>query len=128
MPQALTCHLLHEAAKGPASFWAPYIAALPRREEYDLLASWSATEIEQLQAGILCRLRRRTAQVDMPALLRRPRCCHLERTGHQVLRAERQVAEAQQAASDAVRFAQTSWEQSAPVLRRLGMLDHQPFG
>ncbi len=51
-PQALTCHLLHESAKGSASFWAPYIAVLPRREEYDLLASWSDTEIEQLQAGI----------------------------------------------------------------------------
>ena len=44
----LTCHVLHEASKGAASLWAPYIAMLPRA--YDLLESWSDQEAAELQA------------------------------------------------------------------------------
>lgn len=45
------CHVLHEAAKGAASLWAPYVAMLPRA--YDLLESWSDLEAAQLQARCL---------------------------------------------------------------------------
>ena len=56
VPQALACHLLHEASKAEKSFWAPYIAVIPRPKEYHLLSCWSAAEIEQLQACSTCAL------------------------------------------------------------------------
>ena len=46
--ERLSCHLLHEASKGAHSRWRAYVRQLPRR--YNLLASWTAAEIEALQA------------------------------------------------------------------------------
>ena len=46
--ERLSCHLLHEASKGARSRWRAYVRQLPRR--YNLLASWTAAEIEGLQA------------------------------------------------------------------------------
>jgi histone-lysine N-methyltransferase SETD3 len=46
--ERLSCHLLHEASKGAHSRWRAYVRQLPRR--YNLLASWTAGEIEALQA------------------------------------------------------------------------------
>jgi len=46
--ERLSCHLLHESSKGARSRWSAYVKQLPRR--YNLLASWTDTEIEALQA------------------------------------------------------------------------------
>ena len=46
--ERLSCHLLHEASKGARSRWRAYVRQLPRR--YNLLASWTAAEIEGVQA------------------------------------------------------------------------------
>jgi histone-lysine N-methyltransferase SETD3 len=46
--QVLTLHLLHEASKGAASFWAQYVRQLP--PFYTTLASFSPAAVEALQA------------------------------------------------------------------------------
>ena len=46
--ERLSCHLLHESSKGARSRWSAYVKQLPRR--YNLLACWTDTEIEALQA------------------------------------------------------------------------------
>jgi hypothetical protein len=46
--QVLAAHLLHEAAKGPASFWHPYIRSLP--PSYSTAACLSEAEVAALQA------------------------------------------------------------------------------
>lgn len=45
--QVLTLHLLHEASKGPASFWCPYIQQLPRR--YTTFLAWHTAAVLELQ-------------------------------------------------------------------------------
>ncbi|KAL4458878.1 hypothetical protein ABPG75_013743 [Micractinium tetrahymenae] len=46
--QILAAHLLHEASKGPASFWHPYLRSLPPR--YTTLMCFSKEEAAALQA------------------------------------------------------------------------------
>lgn len=46
--QILAAHLLHEASKGPASFWRPYLRSLPPR--YTTLMGFSDREGAALQA------------------------------------------------------------------------------
>lgn len=45
--QVLILHLLHEVSKGTASFWHPYLLALPR--EHHTLALFSPSQVLQLQ-------------------------------------------------------------------------------
>eukprot|EP00878_Enallax_costatus_P025917 GHUV01027774.1.p3 GENE.GHUV01027774.1~~GHUV01027774.1.p3 ORF type:complete len:103 (-),score=26.20 GHUV01027774.1:459-767(-) len=45
--QLLSIHLLHEASKGPASFWHPYLRQLPR--QFTTLMSWPVAAVEALQ-------------------------------------------------------------------------------
>ncbi|KAL4859129.1 Protein SET DOMAIN GROUP 40 [Chlorella vulgaris] len=48
--QVLAAHLLHEAAKAPASFWHPYIRSLP--PSYTTAACLSEAEVAALQAPL----------------------------------------------------------------------------
>lgn len=43
----LTAYLLHERAKGEASFWYPFLRVLP--SEVEVLYDWSSEDIEELQ-------------------------------------------------------------------------------
>lgn len=45
--QILAVHLIHEASKGPASFWHPYIQQLPRH--YTTWTNWGPEAVEALQ-------------------------------------------------------------------------------
>jgi len=45
----LAAHLLAEMAKGPASFWAPYLSFLPRT--YTTLGCFAEADAAALQAG-----------------------------------------------------------------------------
>lgn len=47
VPQVLCIHLLHEAAKGPSSFWHLYIQQLPPR--YHTLCTWPPSAFLELQ-------------------------------------------------------------------------------
>lgn len=46
-PQILSIHLLHEAAKGSASLWHPYLLQLPR--QFTTFMTWPPAAVQALQ-------------------------------------------------------------------------------
>ncbi|KAG7400861.1 hypothetical protein PHYBOEH_004072 [Phytophthora boehmeriae] len=63
--EILALHLMHERSKGAESFFAPFIASLPK--EFDLPVSWSEAELNELKGTnvlLLTQMMKRQLQND----------------------------------------------------------------
>ncbi len=127
--QVLALHLLVEAARGAASFWAAYLAQLPRA--HTCLSYFGATEADALQvppaacvpAGACSSAHQRRSRCGPCA-----GCCKCERkqqpasglVGVNRPGAGRQVGYAVAAAADAAARVRAEWRGAAPALACLG--------